>query len=175
MSRCSWMLFPLLEWGRTKLTRSPACMTGVLSFLPTLLLHGLSWHNHGSSLCLLFLHSHPGYLHGSEVSFVLRKKCQRIPLPRKHNPYPRLPGILCYFSTQFSWPPRDQYVVVLFLVSHPALFVSLFLSSCNGWFLSYFSCILKLSWVTGWTLNISPSHISVFLNVFSASLHLKGM
>lgn len=43
-----------------------------------------------------------------------------------------------------------------FLLSHPILFISLFLSSYNRWLLSYFSCILKSFWTLTWTLNISP-------------------
>lgn len=74
--------------------------------------------------------------------------------------------------------PADPHMISVhflfsLITSCPVCLLSFF--SSNRWFLSCFSYIIKSSWVLGWTLNISPSHISVFLNVFPAPTQLRGM
>lgn len=167
------MPFPFIEWGWTKLRASPLAWESSWAFY----LHRYHMVCRSLSmtfLCPVFVIFCPVHLHGSEDRLTLGKKWQRVPLPRKQDLHHRQPGILCYQSIQAS--NLHVISVHLFCSLITSCPVFLFLSSYNRWFLSYFSCILKSSWVPRCILNISPSHFWVFLNVFFfVSACLRGI
>lgn len=115
--------------------------------------HGLSGHEHDSSLCPLFLHFRPVRLRSAEGSFVVGRKCPRSP-PRSRVSTPaswRLP--LTLHSVQLT--PTWSVCTCSFLVSHPVLFFS------------SLSCLL----ITGDSLAISL----VFLNLLESWTDLKHL
>ena len=109
------------------------------------------------------LPSAPAWLRGQIYT---GKEMTKSPSTQKTGPPPQTARHPPLSIHPIQLTPMWSVCACSFLLSHPVLFFSLFLSSYNRWFLSYFSCILK-SWVPRCILNISSSHSWVFLNFFS--------